>query len=132
MSAAIGLNLGFGSSFGLYVGLLATGITLIALGVSDADLMSWLHIPRKHTVNVLCVTPEVSAAHITQLFREAGVAIDESDVTCVRTEDGIELTELAYLIDVPQGRNLGGVIREIGSLSGVRKIEATEPPFFGS
>jgi hypothetical protein len=24
------------------------------------------------------------------------------------------------------------VIREIGSLSGVRKIEATEPPFFGS
>jgi putative Mg2+ transporter-C (MgtC) family protein len=132
MSAAIGLNLGYGSSFGLFVGLVATAITLIALGVSDSDLMTWLRIPRKHTVKVFCAAPEVSAARITQLFREAGVTIDENDVTCVRTEDGIEVTELAYLVDVPRGRNLGGVIREIGALTGVRQVEAAEPPFYGS
>jgi putative Mg2+ transporter-C (MgtC) family protein len=132
MSAAIGLNLGYGSSFGLYVGLLATAITLIALGISDADLMSLLHIPRKHTVSVVCVSPDSSAARITQLFRDAGIKVDEGDVTCIRTEDGVALTEFAYLVDVPQGRNLGGVIREIGSLSGVQKVEAAEPPFSGT
>lgn len=132
MSAAIGLNLGYGSSFGLYVGLIATAITLIALGVSDADLMSWLHIRRKHTVRVVCAGPEVAAARITQIFREADVKIDESDVTCVREEDGAELTDLEYLVDVPHGRSLGGVVREIGSLSGVRRVEAGEQPFFGT
>ncbi|HLI96975.1 MAG TPA: MgtC/SapB family protein [Candidatus Baltobacteraceae bacterium] len=132
MSAAVGLNLGYGSSFGLYVGLIATAITLIALGVSDSDLMAWLRIPRKHKVNVQCVTPEVSAARISQIFRDAGVRIDESDVSSVRMEEGVELTDLAYLVDLPHGRNLGGVIREIGALSGVRKVEAAEPPFFGA
>lgn len=132
MAAAIGLNLGFGTSFGLYVGLLATAVTLLALGVSDADLMSWLRVPRKHMVRVVCVSPETSAAQITEIFRQAGVTVDESSVTCVRTEDGIEVLESVYLVELPQGRNLGAMVREIGALSGVRKAEAAEPPFFGA
>jgi putative Mg2+ transporter-C (MgtC) family protein len=131
MAAAVGLNMGYANSFGLWIALLATLITLIALGTSDAQLMSMLHVPRKHLVRVFCAPVESSGAQITQIIRDAGVAIDESDVPSVRTEDGVEVIEMAYLVDVPHGRNLGGVVREIGALSGVRKVEATEPTYFG-
>jgi putative Mg2+ transporter-C (MgtC) family protein len=132
MAAAVGLNLGYATSFGLYVGLLATAITLIALGISDADLMSWLHVPRKHTVRVWCAAGEGSAAQIAQVIRDAGVTIDESDVACMEADEGVDVMELVYVVDLPHGRKLGGVVREIGALSGVRKVEATEPPFYGA
>lgn len=132
MAAAVGLNLGYSNSFGLYVGLLATAITLLALGVSDSDLMSWMHVPRKHTLRIECVSPEVSAARIGEILRGANVAVDQSDVTSIRIEDGVEVMDLVYQVELPQGRNLGGVVREIGALSGVRKAEAAEPPFFGA
>lgn len=132
MAAAVGLNLGYATSFGLYVGLLATAITLIALGISDANLMSWLRVPRKHIVRVTCEASESSGAQIAQIIREAGVRIDESDVPSVRSEDGLELVDLVYVVDLPHGRSLGGVVREIGALTGVRKVEATEPAFFGT
>ncbi len=131
MAAAVGLNLGYSTSFGLYVGLLATFITLIALGISDADLMAWLRVPRKHILRVICASSDTSAAHVTQIIREAGVDVDESDIPCVRLEDGVELMELVYVVDLPHGRNLGGVVREIGALNGVRKVEASEPAFLG-
>jgi putative Mg2+ transporter-C (MgtC) family protein len=131
MAAAIGLNLGYSTSFGLYVGLFATFITLVALGISDADLMSWLRVPRKHIVRVVCASSDTSAAQVMQIIREAGIDVDESDIPCVRIEDGMELMELVYVVDLPHGRNLGGIVREIGALTGVRKVEATEPAFLG-
>lgn len=131
MAAAIGLNMGYSSSFGLYVALLITALTLIALGLSDASMMALLHVPRKHIVRVLCASSESSGAQIAQMIRDAGIDVDESDIPCVRTEDGVELMELVYVVDLPHGRALGGVVREIGALSGVRKVEATEPQFFG-
>ncbi len=130
MSAAIGLNLGYASSFGLYVGLLATALTLLALGVSDDSLMGWLRIPRKHTVRVLCVSAEASGTRIDEILRNAHIGVERSDVTCVRTEEGVETVEILYEVDVPRGRALSGVMREIGALSGVRSAEAVEPPFY--
>jgi putative Mg2+ transporter-C (MgtC) family protein len=132
MSAAVGLNLGYSNSFGLYIGLLITAITLIALGISDADLMAWLRVPRKHTIRVSCVASERSGAEVADVIREAGIAVDDSDIPCVRMEDGREVMDLVYVVDLPHGRNLGGTVREIGALSGVLKVEATEPPFFSS
>jgi len=132
MAAAIGLNLGYANSFGLFVGLVATAITLIALGISDAHLMSWLHIPRKHSVRVICGSADISASRINEIFHDAKVRVDASDVASVRTEDGQEIVELVYVVDLPQGRNLGGVVREIGSLAGVRSAEAVEPPYYGA
>lgn len=132
MSAAVGLNLGYSNSFGLYAGLLATAITLLALGVSDSDLMSWMRVPRKHTLRLECVSPEVFGGQIDDILRGAGVKVDESEITSIRTEDGVEVMDLVYQVEMPQGRNLGGVVREIGALSGVRKAEAAEPPFFGA
>lgn len=132
MAAAVGLNMGYATSFGLYVALLSTAVTLVALAISDADLMTWLRIPRKLNVHVLCAGSQTAAADIGKLFLEAGIAIDSTDITCVRMEEGVELTDIAYSVDVAHGRSLSGVIREIGALSGVRKVEATEPPFYGS
>ncbi|HKU68288.1 MAG TPA: MgtC/SapB family protein [Candidatus Baltobacteraceae bacterium] len=132
MAAAVGLNMGYSSSFGLFVGLLITAITLFALGLSDANLMSVLRVPRKHVVRVLCAASENSGAQIAQIIRAAQIRVDDADVPSVRTEDGIELMELVYVVDLPHGRTLGGVVREIGALPGVRKVEASEPPFFGS
>lgn len=130
MAAAVGLNMGYASSFGLWCAVLITVITLLALGISDADLMSLLRVPRKHIVRVLCTSSESSGAQITQIIRDAGVRVDETDVPSVSTESGVEVLELVYVVDVPHGRSLGGVVREIGALSGVRKVEATEPAFF--
>lgn len=132
MAAAVGLNMGYATSFGLYVALLSTAVTLVALAISDADLMSWLRVPRKLSVNVTCTASEIAAADISGIFRGAGVTVDSTDVTCVRMEDGLEITDIAYSVDVAHGRSLSGVIREIGALSGVRKVEATEPPFYGA
>jgi putative Mg2+ transporter-C (MgtC) family protein len=132
MAAAIGLNLGYSNSFGLAVGLLATLLTLIALGISDANLLSVMRVPRKHTLKIECTSPGASAAQFGDILREAGLKIEKSDVTCVRMEDGIEIIDLVYSVDLPQGRNLGGVVREVGALSGVRKVEALEPPFYGA
>lgn len=131
MAAAVGLSMGYSNSFGLSVGLLATAITVITLAISDADLMAWLRVPRKHIVRVLCVSSESSGARISQIIRDAGVRVSESDIPSVRTEEGVEVIELVYLVDVPHGRTLGGIVREIGALSGVRKVEATEPAYFG-
>lgn len=131
MAAAIGLSLGYANSFGLYVGVLATAITLLALSISDAELMTWLRVPRKLEMRVSCSAGETAGSRITQILREAGVRIESSDVTCVQTQDGVETVDLLYNLDLPHGRNLSGVVREIGALSGVRKVEATEPPFFG-
>ncbi len=132
MAAAVGLNLGYSDSFGLYVGVLVTAITLCALAISDANLMQWLRVPRKFDVRVVCTSSEISGGDIAKIFREAAVPIESSDVMRVRNEDGIEITEIAYAVDLPHGRNLSGVVREIGALTGVRQVEATEPPFFGS
>jgi putative Mg2+ transporter-C (MgtC) family protein len=131
MAAAVGLCLGYATSFGLYVGVLATAITLLALSISDADLMKWLRVPRKLEMRVTCSSGEIAGAQITKILREAGVGIESSDVTCVQTQDGVETVDLLYNLDLPHGRNLSGVVREIGALSGVRKVESTEPPFFG-
>jgi putative Mg2+ transporter-C (MgtC) family protein len=132
MAAAVGLAMGYSNSFGLYVALLSTAITLIALGISDANLMAWLHVPRKHTIRVTCTLSESCAAQIARLIREAGMNIGESDVAKVFRQDESDLMELLYVVDLPHGRTLGGVVREIGALSGVRYVEATEPPFFAT
>ena len=132
MAAAVGLNMGYSSSFGLYVALVSTAITLVALGISDADLMSWLRVPRKHVVNIVCVSPEVSAAQIGRVFAAASVEVEDVSVACVRVEDAREIVEMNYLVNLPQGRNLSGVVREIGALSGVQRVQAAEPPFFGA
>lgn len=131
MAAAIGLNLGYSDSFGLYSGLLITAITLIALTISDGNLMKWLHIPQRLDLRVVCTSAEISAADIAKIFRDAHVPIDSADVTCVRSDEGTEVTELAYSLSLGHGRNLGGLVREIGALPGVRRVEATEPPFYG-
>lgn len=132
MAAAVGLNMGYSSSFGLYVALVSTAITLVALRISDADLMSWLRVPRKHVVGVVCVSPEASAAQVGEIFRNAGIDVEDTSVTCVRVEDGSEIVEMSYLVNLAQGRDLSGVVREIGALSGVKRAEAAEPPFFGA
>jgi len=31
------------------------------------------------------------------------------------------------VLDLPSGRDLSGIVREIGTLSGVRKVECLEP-----
>lgn len=130
MAAAIGLALGYSNSFGLYVGLLITAITLIALSLSDSELMRIFRIPRRVTVRVICASPEISTAQVSQAFRQAGIAFESSDLISVATEGAEEVAELVYTIELQRGRDLNGVVREIGALAGVRRVHA-EQPFFG-
>lgn len=129
MAAAVGLVMGYSSSFGLYVGVLATAITIIALAISDNDLLRIFRIRRKATIRITCVSPRISAGDITQAFRDAHVGFETSDIVSIETDGIEEIVQIVYLLDLPSGRDVGGIVREIGSLSGVRKVEANEPFF---
>lgn len=131
MAAAIGLALGYANSFGLYVGLVTTAITLVALILSDNDIMRVFRIPRKATIRITCVSPQASVAQIAQAFRDAHVDAESSDLLSVTSEGAEEIVELVYLIEIKRGRDLNGIVREIGALPGVRRVEANEP-FFGA
>jgi putative Mg2+ transporter-C (MgtC) family protein len=129
MAAAVGLAMGYSSSFGLFVALLATLITLIALSLSDSDLMRVFRIPRKATLRVTCASPQISIGDITQAFHEAHVRFDSSDIVSIQSEGTEQLVQLVYLVDLPRNRDLSAIVREISALSGVRKVEANEPFF---
>ena len=130
MAAAVGLALGYSDSFGLYVGLLITAITLIALFLSDTELMRIFRIPRRVTVRIFCAAPEISTAQVSNAFRQAGIGYESSDLVSVVTEGAEEVAELVYTIELQRGRDLNGVVREIGALAGVRRVQA-EQPFYG-
>jgi putative Mg2+ transporter-C (MgtC) family protein len=129
MAAAIGLVMGYSNSFGLYVALLSTAITIAALILSDTDLMQLFRIHRKATLRVTLSAPSASASEVTQCLREARVKYDTSDVISVESDGGRETVEILYLVDLPVGRELGAVVRELGALSGVSKVVANEPFF---
>ncbi len=129
MAAAVGLVMGYSNTFGLYVGLLATAITLAALTLSDNDLMRIFRIPRKATLRITCASPQISLARVTQAFREARVRFESSDIVSIQTEGADEIVQLVYLIDLPRRRDLSAIVREISALGGVRKVEANEPFF---
>ena len=131
MAAAVGLAMGYSSSFGLYVALLATVVTLIALSLSDRDLMRLFRIPRKATLRVTCISPQISVGEIAQAFRAAHIAFDSSDIVSIQSEGAEEVVQLVYLIDLPRNRDLSAVVREISALTGVRRVEANEPFFVG-
>jgi hypothetical protein len=61
----------------------------------------------------------------------AKARIETEDLVTVTTEGATEIAELVYLVVVPRARDLSAVVREIGALSSVRKVECTEP-FFGA
>ena len=129
MAAAVGLAMGYSSSFGLYVALLATLVTLVALSLSDSDLMRVFRIPRKATLRVTCASPQISVGEITQAFRDAHIAFDSSDIVSIQSDGTEQLVQLVYLVDLPRNRDLSAIVREISALSGVRKVEANEPFF---
>lgn len=126
VASAIGLLLGYANLFGLAVALLTTAITLIALAVSDSYLLKILRIPRKTTIRVSFVTQR-AMNDVAKAFADEGVRVESADIATVQTEAAEELVDVLYLVQVGPDRDLNVVIREIGALSGVRKVEATEP-----
>jgi putative Mg2+ transporter-C (MgtC) family protein len=129
MAAAIGLVMGYANSFGLLVGLLATAITIIALVLSDSELLRLFRIHTKATIRVTCVSPRISAGEITQTFRDAHIGFETSDIVSIESDGSEAVVQIVYLLDVPSGRDLSGIVREIGSLAGVRRVEANQPFF---
>jgi putative Mg2+ transporter-C (MgtC) family protein len=129
MAAAVGLAMGYSNSFGLYVALIATLITLLALSLSDSELMRVFRIPRKATLRVTCASPQISIGEITQAFRDARIGFDSSDIVSIQSDGTEQLVQLVYLVDLPRNRDLSAIVREISALSGVRKVEANEPFF---
>lgn len=131
MAAAIGLALGYSNSFGLFVGLTITAITIVALILSDAELMRMFGIRHKATIRITCVSPGTATREINEALTAAKARIETEDLVTVTTEGATEIAELVYLVVVPRARDLSAVVREIGALSSVRKVECTEP-FFGA
>ncbi len=131
MVAAIGLALGYANSFGLFVGLLLTAVTLFALMLSDADMMRLFHIPHKATVRVTCTSPRGTDREITQVFETSRLGVESRDVVSITSEDAAEVAELLYLVVLHRFDEFDRVIQEIAALSSVRKVECSQP-FFGA
>lgn len=131
MAAAIGLVMGYSDSFFLSIGLLATAITIVALLLSDNDLLRLFRIHRKAMLRVTCSSPTTSVAQVTQAFRNAKVACDTSDIASIESEGAQAVVEIVYQLDLPAGRDLSGVAYEISALTGVRKVELVEPSLAG-
>jgi putative Mg2+ transporter-C (MgtC) family protein len=129
MVAAVGLAMGYSSGFGLYVALLSTVLTLITLGISDARLLSAFHIPRKMTITVTYEDGSDVAERIEGAIRRGGARINASEVTCVRTEEGVHLVDAAFYVEVPDDRDLTGPLMEIGTIARVRRAESAESSF---
>jgi putative Mg2+ transporter-C (MgtC) family protein len=125
--AAIGLALGYHNSFGLYVGLLLTALTLLALILSDDDIMRWCRIPRLARIRVTCTSSREATEQIAQSLLQAGVRVRSVDVMCVSSEESGQIIELVYLLSPQHADALGSALREIGTLSVVRRVEFAEP-----
>ena len=129
MAAAVGLAMGYSNSFALYVALVATGITIGALILSDSELLQLFRIHRKATMRVTLTSPRTSAGEVTHALRDARVNFETSDIISVESNGGEQTVQIIYVLDLPVGRDLSGIVREVGALSGVHKVEANEPFF---
>lgn len=129
MAAAVGLAMGYSNSFSLYVALVATAITLIGLALSDKELMRLFRIPRKATLRITCSSSEIALDGIARAFRDARIEYESRDVLSLHADGAEESVQIVYLVDVPQRRDMAAIVREIGALGGVTKIEANEPFF---
>jgi putative Mg2+ transporter-C (MgtC) family protein len=131
MSAAIGLALGYATGFGLFVGLLITAITIVALILSDSAIMHMFGIPHKATIRVTCISPRNAAQQVRETLAAARVRIETGDLISVTSEGATEIAELIYQIVIRRDGDVSSIVREIGALSSVRKVECSEP-FFGA
>lgn len=127
MAAAVGLALGYANGFGLSIGVLATIITLVALSLSDESLMMLFHIPRKAELRVECVSPEIITVEVSKLLDAARIHFDVPSLLALVRSESQEVAEIVYFLQVARGRDLNAVIREIGALSGVRRVQAIQP-----
>jgi putative Mg2+ transporter-C (MgtC) family protein len=130
MAAAVGLLMGYSNSFGLAVALLATLVTLAALSISDEALMGFFHMRRKAMLNVSCDLGHTSHDAIAGILRAENIAF-EGEVVSLVADNAANSVEVTYRVELKIGRDLGAVVERISALSGVRRVEASEP-FFGS
>lgn len=126
-ASAIGLLMGYSNSFGLIAALLVSAITLVALSISDARLMSALRISSRATLKVTCTLSSAPIENISQLFRMQNVRYEQAGVVSVRAEGAAETTDLCYIIHLGPGPQLNRLVHEISSMTGVHRVEATDP-----
>ena len=131
MAAAIGLALGYSNSFGLYVGVTITVITLVALNISDTSIIRMFRIHHKATIRVTCTSPRTTIREIEETFTGAGIHVETRDYVSIANENGTELAVIVYLVSLPHYIDLTGPGQQIAALSSVRKLERVEP-FFGA
>jgi putative Mg2+ transporter-C (MgtC) family protein len=131
MAAAIGLALGYANSFGLFVGLTITAITVVALILSDTEIMHVFRIPPRATLRVTCISPQNAAQQVGETLAAAKVRVDSSAFVSVTSEGATEIAEIVYLITIRRDGDMSGIVREIGALPSVRKVECSEP-YFGA
>jgi uncharacterized membrane protein YhiD involved in acid resistance len=113
----------------LYVALVATAITLVALAASDNELMRLFRIPRKATLRITCSSSEAALDDVARAFADARVKFESRDIVALQSDGAAQSVQIVYLIDIPHRRDLSEIVREIGALSCVSKIEANEPFF---
>ena len=130
MAAAIGLLLGYSNSFGLAAALVATLITLTALSISDEALMRLFRMRRKAMLNVTCDFGRSAQDAILAVLRAEHIAF-EGEVVSLVADNTANSVQISYRVELKIGHELSSVVEQISALSGVRRVEASEP-FFAS
>lgn len=128
MAAAVGLLLGYANSFGLTTGLVATLITLAALSISDEALMRFFRMRRRAMLNVTCDLGRSAQDAIVEVLRVERIPFEGEAVSLV-ADNAANTVEISYRVELRVGRELTSVVERISALSGVRRVEASEPFF---
>lgn len=129
MAAAIGLLLGYSSSFSLEAALAATLITLIALSISDAGLMRAFHIPRRIEVRVFSLSAKPLFDAIDDVLSRMCGGFEPGECTIEMGKDGEASMEANYHIELTDHHDLNHILRQLTALQGVQRVEAHDPLF---
>ena len=127
MAAAVGLLWGYSNAFGLYAGLVATGITIAALLVSDSDLMRIFHMPHKLTLLVKGDPSQLSRKPIENLFREFGCGFESGALQSFEAEHGHQSVEFRYSLELQGEPDIGDLVARLNALPGAQRVLASEP-----
>jgi putative Mg2+ transporter-C (MgtC) family protein len=127
MASAIGMLLGYSSSFGLYVALVATMLTTLALWISDEWLMTFFRIPQRLTVRIEGEPTPDCRAHVWDILMTARVQVEGVDTVSIVKQGSEGVSQLDYRLAFPRRDGVDGILRDIAAVQGVNRVDSAQP-----
>lgn len=125
--AAVGLACGFGEGYGLYIAVLLTIITVVALSVSDSALTDFLKIRHRATIGVQLSLEGDAAQSIRGVLATNHMRYEPTgSLTAEASIDGGSIF-MQYLVEFRDADDLRRVVKQLCQIDGVSHVRLNEP-----